>query len=680
MRLFRTILLVILTILSLTAAVIVTVEGNLSSLIGYMAFNKGERLFPYSHEEISEISWMRVQDVHATAEAHRLENGVWWLSKPWNDRMDPIAAAAILQFTYSTTIVDALPLNNTVRNSMREFGVETTPVQITLKKADSDGANATTLARYTLGSAAPWFVDNPEHKTVDGTTYMRSNYHGNNDRILVGTGNILPLFRESINHLRDHRPLLLPSPASKHPNQPCEIVISHRNKTVKLQRDSLTMPWQITEPLPLQANAKNVFELQNNLQLLTASKVSDPEETLLPETPEAERVKITIRTFGPGGPGAPVTLTIYPRDSQSSPTVKATVSDRRAVFDLPFEDNDFVPGIETLRKTLDLSSLRSPYLIRLNQPLLNGISIRPRSGYGVVIRLQEGDKDRSVSSKWLYSAEGHEFTGINEEQLMEFIKTFISAPVSDFMTDSPGDLGIYGLTDPQYIVTFGYKMKDDSMPPPQTLFIGQGADRGWYAMESGKPSVYKIGEDFMKVVRTDDLVWRPKKLIQFSRLYLKTLELARAGQHPLVLDYDHLLDTWKGVSGGRDVTMDINPNRARYYLTALENMYIRQWLPYSDQAAADALQSPVFTLRMELEEPVGEETRLNIIDRPTNSNFTHLPLPAEEYAKRTVTLQIAPAGEAGYSDFYYGRISTSPYYFIIDMNEVRKLGASVYEE
>lgn len=192
MRTFRFILLILVTLAAIGAAVLLTIDGNLSRIIGRTAFSSGERLFPYTREEMNEVSWMRINCMGDVAEFRRKPNGVWWCEKPWDDRMDPRAAAAILQYTYSTSIVDALPLHKIDSASLKEFGVKTTPVTITLKEMSDDGKRSSTVARYTLGSLAPWLVDDPENKTTDDTTYMQTDFYGRDTRILVGTGNICP--------------------------------------------------------------------------------------------------------------------------------------------------------------------------------------------------------------------------------------------------------------------------------------------------------------------------------------------------------------------------------------------------------------------------------------------------------------------------------------------------------
>ncbi len=136
-----------------------------------------------------------------------------------------------------------LPLHKIDSASLKEFGVKTTPVTITLKEMSDDGKRSSTVARYTLGSLAPWLVDDPENKTTDDTTYMQTDFYGRDTRILVGTGNILPLFKSGIRQLRDHRPLLL------HPAMPASIEINNRGQRIALERKTPGSPWKITYPL-----------------------------------------------------------------------------------------------------------------------------------------------------------------------------------------------------------------------------------------------------------------------------------------------------------------------------------------------------------------------------------------------------------------------------------------------
>lgn len=197
-------------------------------------------------------------------------------------------------------------------------------------------------------------MDDTENQTTDDTTYMQTDFYGRDSRILVGTGNILPLFKSGIRQLRDHRPLLI------HPAMPASIEINNKGQRIALERPSPDprTPWKITYPLPLDTDPQMMDVLLGTLQKLTAVRVYDPEETSVPDMTDDQVTSVSIRNFtgrlaGDGKSLAveekPVTLRIYPPSDNSNlaELVKATVSDRKAVFELAQTtgSNKEVPGV-----------------------------------------------------------------------------------------------------------------------------------------------------------------------------------------------------------------------------------------------------------------------------------------------------------------------------------------------
>lgn len=682
MRTFRFILLIILAIVSIGAAVLLAIDGNLSRLIGRTTFNSGERLFPYSREEMNKVSWMRINCVGDIAEFHRKPNGVWWCDKPWNDRMDPRAAAAILQYTYSTSIVDALPLHKIDSASLKEFGVKTTPVTITLKNISTDGSYTSTVARYTLGSPSPWLVDDQENQTTDETTYMQTDFYGRDTRILVGTGNIMPLFKAGIRQLRDHRPLLL------HPSMPASIEINNKGQRITLKRQSPHSPWLISEPLELHTDSVMMDVLLGTLQKLTALRVYDPEEISVPDIPDDQLISVSIKNFTGSHTSNdsswpteenPVTLRIYPPSGNNNQTepVKATVSDRKAVFELAqtSENSKEVPGVRNIPLSLEL--LRSKQLTDIGDYKITGLSIRKSfRDYPTIARFIQGDEKKGIKPTWLYTAEGSRYQEANPEHLISLLKTIKTGNVAGFVTDNATDLSVYGLSNPQLTLTMSLLPKPgESKRPPVMVFFSKGTDGAWYAQQAGKTSVVMLDSSYMKDLLTDALAWKKKRLFSFNRFDLREMHLERIGNGaPLILRFDRLDDSWTATKDGRDETLNINPNRANRYLDELEKLEVSTWLPYTDVMAHTAMKNPVFRLKLILN--VYKES-----SHPADTDNGDISFAQEpEMEEKTITLTIAPAGEAGYSRFYYGKISTSPYYFILNMDAVRLLGASLSED
>lgn len=687
MRILRFILLVLVTLAAIGAAVLLTIDGNLSRIIGRTAFSSGERLFPYTKEEMNEISWMRINCGGDMAEFRRRPNGVWWGEKPWDDRMDPRAAAAILQYTYSTSIVDALPLHKIDSASLKEFGVKTTPITITLKEMSADGRRSSTMARYTLGFTAPWLVDDTENQTTDDTTYMQTDFYGRDSRILVGTGNILPLFKSGIRQLRDHRPLLI------HPAMPASIEINNKGQRIALERPSPDprTPWKITYPLPLDTDPQMMDVLLGTLQKLTAVRVYDPEETSVPDMTDDQVTSVSIRNFtgrlaGDGKSLAveekPVTLRIYPPSDNSNlaELVKATVSDRKAVFELAQTtgSNKEVPGVRNI--PLDLNLLRSKQLTDIGDYKITGLSIRRSlQDYPTIVRFVQGDEKTGQQPTWMYTAEGSRYQEVNPDHLVSLLKTVKTGNVAGFASDKATDLAVYGLDNPLLTLTMSLLPKPNEEPrPPVTVFFSKGTDGSWYARQSGKPTVVMLDNEYMKNFTANALAWKKKSLLSFNRYNLKEMHLERIGSGgALVLKFDRLDDSWTASKDGRDETLNINPNRANRYLDELEKMEVVSWLPYTNPEAREALKKPVFRLKLVIQ-VYKDASRQEHREITGKDGITFSAEP--EMEEKTISMEIAPAGEAGFSRFYYGKINTTPYYFILNMDSVRLLGASLAED
>ena len=137
-------------------ATFLSIDGNLARVTGMYRFKPGMPLFSKERlSQLNEVCWMRIQDLHDTIVCAKDEHGAWWIIRPFRDRLAPEVADAIFGFTMQAKLVDTLPLNNTTRSNMREFGVETAPYHITLKRPQGDDS-LTTVARYTLGRCRRW--------------------------------------------------------------------------------------------------------------------------------------------------------------------------------------------------------------------------------------------------------------------------------------------------------------------------------------------------------------------------------------------------------------------------------------------------------------------------------------------------------------------------------------------
>lgn len=664
-KLFTTILLAIVAALSVTAAVFLAIDGNLARLTGWYRFRPGMPLFSAENmSRLNDVSWMRIKGLHDTdmIECERDENGIWWIISPFRDRMDPAAVQAILSFTANARVVGTLPLNNTTRRSLREFGVETAPHKITLKVSDADKTGYSTIARYTLGSSSPWLADAGDGRSVVPTTYLRTDYYGRDKRIHVVSGNILHIFREGLEALRDPHPLLF------RPDALQEIAISHKGmQPVRLKRISAESDWNITAPAIIAADQDKVNNLVARLASLSALRVDESENVSLP--PEAESV---IELFAQDQ-DKPLRLNIYPpfaSETDGQLLCYATVEGRPAVFTLQAEPRVNRRGsysriaaalfslpvlpekamaqlksgngavyVHELPLTAD--KLRSLRFSDINAKDVERVSLRSRY-YPRPLRLLliPGETESDISDIWMCSAGGKRYQEAETDVVRRFLNGLRDIPVAGIMEDvEPGGdvagaMAKYGLNSPDYVISLGLRpcayratlfgvdlplVKDRA---PRVFFVSRyrdpKTDEGqWVGMELGGHTVCKLSPKLTRLFSLEGNAWKARNIIKFPISALRRLTLGFQ-QAPLELDYDYIGETWTGRLNGEDVTPRINPHRAGYYVRQLQKLKASQWVDSSDEDALSRLKTPAFTVRLDLELPDYEDVEAVVMEHDSS--------------------------------------------------------------
>lgn len=731
MRILRTVLLCILTVILITASVFLTIDGNLARLTGWYRFEKGGLIFRDCQTDLQHVNWMRIADLHDTMEIRMEADGSWWIFKPFCDRMDPNAARRILDFTAQSRLVDTLPYTKELRGNLREFGVEAAPIRITLKERKK-GSSDHTVARYTLGSTSPWLADVGDGKSVIPTTYLRTDFYGRDKRIHVVTGNILSLFGEGLDKLRDQSPLRF------EPEQVQRLTIQNP-KQAPLTLEKLNENWQILSPMNAPADSEKTEAFLRDLSRLQALKITPAESSSLPNIPEEECLKITLYQRGSN---RPLTLTVYPPSGNGASAVcQAVASDRPSVFTLKAEANVSLRGawarvlaeafrapvlpqemwakirsgnreitVADIKRTPD--DLRSHRFCNLKADDVSRVLLRFKySTAPLRLLLIPADKVGRMDDHWMVSAAALPFTEADPDRIEMFLKSFSQIPVAGFQVDATDKnemetaLRQYGLTDPHYIVIFALKscplrthvfgysvplIKDRS---PRTFLFGRATDASgnaaWYGMEEGDSHIYRISPKLTGFFSMSEAVWKSKQLCDFSLSNVKTVTL-RYQKAPLCLTYDYLGESWTGTLNGEDVTPRINPNRANYYLKTLQSLQVGNWLDASDETALKALQNPAFSVSLSLEIPDYSQAEGIIMDGHDadifNEGDSEIDRKMREAAvgqrsirKKTITIEISPSENKGGKGFFYGRIKETGQLFMLPVDRAIQLDAGVLD-
>lgn len=668
MRILTTILLTLLAILMVTAAVFLAVDGNLARLTGWYRFQPGSSLFSKENlEQLDDVCWMRIEGLHDRIECQKESDGTWWIVTPFRDRMSPAAVHAILAFTAQARVVDTLPLNKMVRGSMREFGVETTPTTITLK-VPAGKKDMTTIARYTLGSSSPWLADAGDGESLLPTTYLRTNFYGRDKRIHVVSGNILSLFRDGLEALRDPHPLLF----SPEQLRRVEVHEPGEAKPLIIQRVSAEAPWNIVSPGITGADQDKLNALAASLSRLTARKVEDADDVELSGQP-CRSIFLHLE-----GKDAPLVLHLYPpfaSENGEQILCHATVDNRPVVFTLPAEPRvkrrgsysrlinaicslpvlpeKAMSSILTGERTvyigdlpLALEKLRSMQFSDIDAKDVERVSLRSRfARWPLRLLLIPGDTESGVEDTWMFSAAGQRYQEAEPAVVQGLLRALGNVPVDGFVEDVPPGEDVepiarkYGLQSPDYVlsvlpkpcavraVLFGQDIPLVRDRAPRAFFIkryedAQTGEQYWVGMEKGSYSIYRLSTKFTRHLSFSVENWKLRNLVHFPLSAVRRLTLGFR-EAPLVLDYDYIGESWTGTLAGEDVTPRINPHRAENYVRHLQKLKAFQWLDRENASALRALQHPVFSVKIDLEMTDYSDAEAVVIEQPDDvQNFT----------------------------------------------------------
>lgn len=620
-----TILLIAATAALGTLAVWQTREGSLDRLLGSPPVAVGEKIYPgFQPENVARIS-LRSGETEAVFE--NTPRG-WFATSPWEDRMDPRAALAILTFANTTTPVDLVPRDK-LDPATAGLGVGNTEITF----SDASGES---LARLRLGRRTPWLdlIGGDPPQTLP-TIYLLPLERGRKSHVYAATGDLAPLFKDGFRHLRDHR-LFYFNPIALE-----KIRIRTAEGELTLGRAGLTAPWRITKPLDLPTDPAAVKTLLEGLFELQATKLADRADVTLPsQTDPLRNSQIALTAFGEE---TETVLEILPSETPEARETLATVSDRpTAVFTLPLKSEPDIVSIPDL--PLTVNDLRDPTLTNLNIASIRGMAIETATTPTILI-------SRQPPAPWTATIGGNEQPA-NEQRLFDLLKAVTETRALSFETDAaPEDLSPWGLHRPILTLTF---LAENN----QTLAISFGLDNrgGLFAKRKASPTVMRIENSFLEKVAVKPQDWRHSRLWSLSKFDLTSLVRTEEGSPPLALSYNDLQEKWEARRDGNDVTADLDPARANFVLAALENLQVTRWLAPADEVAAAALAKPALTFA------ITENTFDDFGDRVGEK-------------QETLTLAADPS-----SGLIYGKISSDPSPFILDPESFLKLSIPLLDD
>lgn len=601
-------------------------QGNFNPVFGTPPVPVGQRI--YAGFTPAEVKHIRISDGTTNATFSLRDNG-WQASTPWLDRMDPRAAVGIINFTLGLRVED---FTQEERVNPLKAGLKDNAISIRLENTNHDP-----LAKYKLGRVTPWKAEVDGIEQPVPTVYVLPRDVNHKHYIYCCTGDITTLFKDGLKFLRDHRPFYF------NPVTLRQIRIRSQQGDLTLGRESPQAPWRIVKPLDLPTDPAAMKELLEGIYELQAVKVTDRPSPVPAAADSAVKTGlIALQAFGAT---KETVLEILPPESPEAREVKATVSDRpNTVFELPLKPEPGLVSLATL--PLSVNDLRDATLTHLNIQSLRGIAIQPATGPGIVI-------SRVPPHPWMAEIDGTEFEA-NEENLYALLKAITTTRAIGFESDAATDLTPWGLNRP--FLTLKLLGQDNQ---GLELRFGMDGKGGLFVNRRGALTVMRVDESLVAAIAVRPYEWRHSRLWSLNRVYLQAIERKSAGAAPLFLKYRFKDEAWEATRDGRDVSGALDPARANFLLTTLENLKVARWLSPTDEAAAAALANPTLTLT------VAEQTY------DEDDKFTGIAI-------RTIAL--APAAPGSQPAFYFGRLTTDSHPFLIHRDTYQKLGGELFEK
>jgi hypothetical protein len=601
-------------------------EGSFDALFGAPPVAVGEALYPAL--DASGVRHITVNSNGASAKFSLEENG-WHSTSPWQDRMDPRAAVSIINFTRGMKVED-----HASRDDIPEGKAGLANEAVTIRLED---ANRKVLAYYKIGRTTPWKATVPEIPEPVPTVFINPREKGRKRHVYACTGDINALFKDNLRFLRDHRPFYF------NPLKLKSVSIGSKQGQLLIARESPEKAWRIVKPLDLPTNPAAIKSLLKGLFELQAIKLNDKAASKTPyAADDNESTRISIQSFESE---TPCELEIRPADSTEANETTAVVSNRPGVeFVMPAKP---MSGLITLADLpLSVNELRDPTLTHLNIKVLRGISIEPSTGPAILLT-------RDASKPWTTVIDGvtHE---ANEQNLYDLLKAVTTGKALAFESDAATDFTPWGLDRP--ILKLRFIAQDNQA---FELRFGMDAKGVNYANRLGTPTVMRVDEALIRSIAVRPYEWRNARLWSLDKVNLLAIQRGVPGSSTLTLKYRFIDEAWSGEIDGRDVSASVDPVKANYLLSVLEDLKVLRWLAPNDADALNAMRTPSLVV--------------DVVEK----KFDDL---GEFVGTGSRKLTLAPSDSGARPASYFGRMGSDANLFAIDAETYGKIAAEVTAE
>ena len=268
---------------------------------------------------------------------------------------------------------------------------------------------------------------------------------------------------------------------------------------------------------------------------------------------------------------------------------------------------------------LQPNDLRDQHLVHIEKEQTTAVRIRSLSQAEVVLDRQ-GDT-------WMLTRFG-KTEPANKERVTKLFDTLNATPVQEFLSDSAGNLEPWGLQKPFLSIEWEAGGKTSTLEfgrSPKSIFTARLRDEPYIY----RPKTFYDGIDIFSAIPPDSLRWRHTKVINVSVLAVRRIIVADGDRPAMTLLHNPDDASWQGNIAGRDVTPQIDTERANQLLQRLAELQASDWNSERSGALV-ALKNPSLTIQLlvaDRRSPTAEPKPVRLTFAPLQPAHGHRAVP-----------------------------------------------------
>ena len=400
------------------------------------------------------------------------------------------------------------------------------------------------------------------------------------------------------------------------------ITFSAGTGLMEFHRDS-GRPWELTKPLQTRASDERINAVLAALLHIDARPAGKVQATTSGALPG---MKVSIEA---DGLSQPVELSLQP-GADPEAEILATVSDRPGSF--------ILPGKAAAVWKLQPNDLREPRLAAIDATAVTAVRIRNAAHPEVVLNKQ--------GETWMLTRFGKPAPA-NQGRVSQLFGELNAAQIREFASDAPTNLEPFGLHQPFLELEWSEGGK------PTLLQFGVNAENRVFCRYDHEPFIYRINPSVLSAIPADGVKWQGLGILNLSTLAVRRIVIAEGDSPAVTLHYDPQTNTWKGEIAGKDITAQIQNDKANALLNKLVSLGAETWV--TDRTAGyEALKHPSLTVQILVIDP----------SKPDAPPTPH-------------TLLFASTNPGQPSAACYGRLDGNPDLFLLNHDQYREIVAPV---